>query len=328
MVLCTGLPVGATFYPAASVLSAGNTVQILSADQGAGREPPPPQPAGQPWTNTIQIQGAGGARGSKCNGTYTEFGQHNGKPLYVQQGGQARIYFNNYWKISETGSTSGWCYGVDTLEGRGSHPPTAWRSDGYSGSDTSPLPTLKFVSHVVDKGKEGADLKDSSDTVTSKEAEPERIVGRMATCRRALSEKEPVVELQIIAPRVTSPPVTSPPVTSKQHTLGVLSAESAPIVMGSELSTQKATIDWISQEVTFETNFPTIRSRQMCPAKKAAHYEIEILSPLINPQFGFCCPGFSPTDKKNGTGDCKYSWAVDGCRGLLWHNGKRTWFAK
>jgi len=240
----------------------------------------------------------------------------------VQQGGQAKIYFNDYWKISETGSTSGWCYGVDASEGKGPCPPLAWRSDGYSGSDTSPFPTLKFVSHFVDKGKQGADLKDPPDTVMGKESELERIVGSVATCRRALSEKEPVVELQVIAPLETSPPVTP----SQQHTLGVLSEEeSAPVLIGTEFIDRKATIDFISQEVTFEKNFATIRSRQMCPSMKAAYYEIEILSPLCNPQFGFCSPEFSPTSPGAGTGDCNYSWAVDGCRGHLWHNGKTTW---
>ena len=92
----------------------------------------------------VLLQGAGG-RGSICNGIYQISGKHNGKPLYVKDGDKCKIYFSDYWKISPSGSTSGWIYGVDSAAGKGPFPPTCWRDDGYASSDNRPFPTLEFV---------------------------------------------------------------------------------------------------------------------------------------------------------------------------------------
>ena len=95
---------------------------------------------------SVRLEGAGGDKGSLCNGVYDVSGTHNGKPLYVRKGGKAKIYFNDFWKVTHHGDTSGWVYGVQSDEGKGALPPTAWRNDGYSGSDASPCPTLHFLS--------------------------------------------------------------------------------------------------------------------------------------------------------------------------------------
>ena len=98
---------------------------------------------------SVRLEGAGGDYGSLCNGVYDVSGTHNGKPLYVQKGGKAKIYFNNFWKIAEDGDTGGWVFGVKSDAGKGALPPTTWRNDGYSGSDASPCPTLQFLSGVA-----------------------------------------------------------------------------------------------------------------------------------------------------------------------------------
>ena len=102
----------------------------------------------------VLLQGAGG-RGSVCNGTYRVSGQHNGKPLYVKDGDKCKIYFSDYWKISSSGSTSGWIYGVDSRTGKGPYPPTSWRDDGYSSTDNRPFPTLQFLRHKSATGGAG-----------------------------------------------------------------------------------------------------------------------------------------------------------------------------
>jgi hypothetical protein len=322
VVLCTGLPLAVAFYPAASVYNEGNLVQLLDA-----QELVVPPPFGQPYT--IRIKGAGGATGTKCNGTYSEFGQHNGKPQYVQQGGTAKIYFDNFWKISAVGSTGGWCYGVDTPEGKGPYPPTVWRSDGYGGSDILPCPTLQYfcVGHQSTKGADASDPSGAAKSKESPDADCERIVGSVATCRRALSEKEPVIEFQIISPLVTPPPE---PQSADTHVRQVpqefhlgFSEESAPFVV-EYLGQGVVHHEWKTREVEFRSGSRTIQSRQRCPNNKAAFYEIEIVSPVNNPQFGFCGAQFSP-GIQSGTGDCKHSWAVDGYRGLLLHDGKQAW---
>ena len=99
-------------------------------------------------TDYIRLTGAGGVRGMPCNGVYQVSGMHNGKPLYVQKGGDAKVYFNGHWKVSHSGTTTGWVYGVSSEAGRGSLPPVMWRTDGYLGSDASPSPTLEFISGI------------------------------------------------------------------------------------------------------------------------------------------------------------------------------------
>jgi len=98
---------------------------------------------------SICLEGAGGDKGSLCNGVYDVSGTHNGKPLYVQKGGKAKIYFNDFWKVGHNGDTGGWVYGVKSDAGKGALPPTTWRNDGYSGSDASPCPTLQFLSGIA-----------------------------------------------------------------------------------------------------------------------------------------------------------------------------------
>jgi len=57
--------------------------------------------------------------------------------------------------------------------------------------------------------------------------------------------------------------------------------------------------------------------------------KIEILSLDISPQFGFASKkmegldGWTPV----GVGDEKYSWGVDGVRGILWREGRRSKYA-
>jgi hypothetical protein len=95
-------------------------------------------------SSTIIVAGAGGTKGGKCNGTYFKSGEYNGKPLYVHGNGKAKIYFSDFWKISWNGSTGGWVYGVNSADGKGVKPPSIWRNDGYTGSDATLCPTLKF----------------------------------------------------------------------------------------------------------------------------------------------------------------------------------------
>jgi hypothetical protein len=98
-----------------------------------------------PGRFTLIVEGGGGSKGCKCNGSYVESGQHNGKPLYVQKDGAAKIYFNKYWKIGHDGDTGGWVFGVNNDDGKGPYPPNTWRNDGYGGTDATPCPTLKFI---------------------------------------------------------------------------------------------------------------------------------------------------------------------------------------
>ena len=88
------------------------------------------------------VSGAGGRCADTVNGTYTQERMHNGKPLYKKVGGKSIIYFAGKWKINDEGSTGGWYY---------SHPSTAssvpteqWTTEGYSGSDVLPPPSLSL----------------------------------------------------------------------------------------------------------------------------------------------------------------------------------------
>ena len=101
----------------------------------------------------VHLEGAGGSKGSRCNGVYEPSGTHNDKPLYVQKEGAGKIYFQGYWKVTDSGGTDGWIYGVDSEEGKGALPPTTWRNDGYSGSDARPCPTLVFKSSLAPLGQ-------------------------------------------------------------------------------------------------------------------------------------------------------------------------------
>jgi hypothetical protein len=103
---------------------------------------------------TIIVAGAGGSEGSRCNGTYSESGQHNGKPLFVHENGEARIYFNGYWKMNNEDCTGGWVYGVN--DAQGPCPPSTWRTDGFSGSDATPCPTLSLLNRNGDAAKQGS----------------------------------------------------------------------------------------------------------------------------------------------------------------------------
>ena len=54
--------------------------------------------------NEIILEGGSGAKGSCCNRTYLrDEALHNGKPCWSQVDGEARIYFNTYWKLSLIG---------------------------------------------------------------------------------------------------------------------------------------------------------------------------------------------------------------------------------
>lgn len=103
--------------------------------------------------NKIIVAGAGGSEGSRCNGTYSEHGTLNGKPLFLHENGEARIYFDTYWKMNNEDSTGGWVYGVS--DARGPCPPSTWRQDGYSGGNATPCPTLRLLNRNGDATKHG-----------------------------------------------------------------------------------------------------------------------------------------------------------------------------
>jgi hypothetical protein len=104
--------------------------------------------------NTLCIvAGAGGPEGSRCNGIYSESGQHKGKPLFVHENGEARIYFDRYWKMNNEDCTGGWVYGVNNAQGP--YPPSIWRNDGYTGSKATPCPTLTLLNRNGDAAKQG-----------------------------------------------------------------------------------------------------------------------------------------------------------------------------
>jgi len=70
--------------------------------------------------------------------------------------------------------------------------------------------------------------------------------------------------------------------------------------------------------------FASVRaSGFMCPSGSAAYYELQVLRVGGLLQWGFCSEAFERTDTQTdtGVGDDASSWAVDGDRQLLWHNG-------
>ena len=93
--------------------------------------------------NEIILEGGGGAKGSCCNGTYLrDEALHSGKPCWSPVDGEARIYFNFYWKLNYAASYKGWVYA--DKEATGPLPPNKWKTDGYTQAarDAMPIPLV------------------------------------------------------------------------------------------------------------------------------------------------------------------------------------------
>jgi len=74
--------------------------------------------------------------------------------------------------------------------------------------------------------------------------------------------------------------------------------------------------------------FPTYRCSTPCKLGQMGYYEIEVLSSLRAPQFGFVSEEFSSYQHYSGegVGDDADSWGVDGHRRKLWHDGPSDGF--
>ena len=70
--------------------------------------------------------------------------------------------------------------------------------------------------------------------------------------------------------------------------------------------------------------FVTVRSREWCPLGRKAYYEIEIVQGGDQYQYGFASAAFQRVlwHSDDGVGDDGASWAVDGARQLIWHEGR------
>jgi hypothetical protein len=83
--------------------------------------------------------------------------------------------------------------------------------------------------------------------------------------------------------------------------------------------------------VTFRA-VSTVRAEgAVCPWGGLGYYEVEVLSAVISPQFGFCSPDW-PAEigvfSSNGVGNDGLSWAVDGHRVVKWHAGESSPFGR
>jgi hypothetical protein len=71
--------------------------------------------------------------------------------------------------------------------------------------------------------------------------------------------------------------------------------------------------------------FSTVRAgNAVCPWGALGYFEVEVLSPGLCTQFGFCSPEW-PSEmglSGNGVGDDGLSWGVDGNRAHKWHQGQ------
>ena len=70
------------------------------------------------------------------------------------------------------------------------------------------------------------------------------------------------------------------------------------------------------------TRFSTFKSSQSCSKGQWGYYEIELLSEVELPQFGFASADFKSSNEFTGigVGDEPNSWGVDGQRQKKWHN--------
>lgn len=114
------------------------------------------------------ITGAGGV-GAVVNGSYRQAGEHEGRPMYRQVGGESVLFFRGFWKLNDTTRTCVWRYSVP--DATGEKPPTGpWTTYGYSLADAQPPPTVAEPSGGgggVDRG----DALEGSDQVAVAKAE-------------------------------------------------------------------------------------------------------------------------------------------------------------
>ena len=103
-------------------------------------------PSGHGLHHVINFYVVSGAGVSAVNGTYSYTRQHKGAPLYAKEGGNAILYYDGGlygWRITDQDSTDSWCYSKTGTSG--SVPCGQWTTDGYSGSDVLPCPTVTRV---------------------------------------------------------------------------------------------------------------------------------------------------------------------------------------
>jgi energy-coupling factor transporter ATP-binding protein EcfA2 len=81
------------------------------------------------------------------------------------------------------------------------------------------------------------------------------------------------------------------------------------------------------QQIVFCGCFPTFGAPDKLTTSGVLYYEIEVIKAHGFAQFGFALKDGIPVselDTGEGVGDNGNSWAVDGMRGRLWHNGSDT----
>lgn len=96
--------------------------------------------AGMKASYDFSVSGAGG-KGSGVNGNYVAVDMFKSKPKFKLVGGEAIMYFHEYWKLNDKDDVRGWYYAV--AGSRQVEPPTgAWTLHGYGGTDTAPPPVV------------------------------------------------------------------------------------------------------------------------------------------------------------------------------------------
>ena len=108
---------------------------------------------------TVTVKGAGNA---SVNGQYRKQSQHNGKPLYrIESGTDAILYFNGEWKLSPSGTTSGWIY---MKRGEGATPPSGSWQVASGASSNLPAPTISVggTSKISNDSRTEVELRDDA----------------------------------------------------------------------------------------------------------------------------------------------------------------------
>ena len=108
----------------------------LPAASGTGSSAPVALASAVPVVPTIIVAGLVGVHRqqvvdySECNGSYTEVRRLSDRPLYRKVGGDAIIYFRDYWKMNTVDAVGGWFF--DVKGAKGPLPPMgAWEQSGY-----------------------------------------------------------------------------------------------------------------------------------------------------------------------------------------------------
>ena len=105
------------------------TASVTGGDASGVRAP------AVPAVPTIVVAGLAGVNGQHvdfagCNGNYTEVRQFSDRPLYRKVGGDAIIYFRDYWKMNAVDAVGGWYF--DVKAANGPLPPMGvWGQSGY-----------------------------------------------------------------------------------------------------------------------------------------------------------------------------------------------------